>query len=204
MGVPYLLSGHEQCPDKHTPQTPEKDRARSWWMNSSHRGAPLLTISPGALGALRWTGWTGPVWISDICRPCIKSANRLIKHYPELLLKRAINKDIQTVTRLLIPEFDCYKVDPIIDMDLASVLHNAIDPLRSVLTTLIKNKIHAKVLLTYVRRSGASNAERTRYLKRHLPRGAEYVDSYNYVSGWSNEHHRFSKGSNMTIADIRT
>jgi hypothetical protein len=165
---------------------------------------PCLTISPGALSAFRWVGWTGDVWVCDICQPCIENARHMRRYYPEVKIKTPLHLDVRQAVRLLC----MYRIKPIVDMDLAFNLPKAMPILTDVLRTLVEFGVHTKVLLTYVNhRDGFgrhANARRIKYLEKHLPSGVKYAGSHNYASGWSNEHHSYSKGSAMSVADIRT
>lgn len=198
---------HTRCPDKHTPQTPNKDVARQWGLGSCDKDSELLTISPGAFGGLRWMNWEGPIWMCDICKPCVDNATKMRRYYDTLKIQKPLYLSIQDATRFLVGQ----ERTPIIDMDLAFTLPYAMPILTDVLRTLKENDVHTKVLLTYVNhRDGlgtgihADNTRRIKFLKSHLPKGVKLADIHTYASGWSNEHHSYSKGSAMAVADIRT
>ncbi len=199
------MFSHEVCPDKHTPQTPNKDRARRWGIGTSDREGAIITISPGALGALQWMNWRGPVLVCDICRPCIQAADRMSRYYD--LDISAYNVSVQRMAEMFCFTEKRPKLS-VVDVDLAFALPKALPILNSVLRTLIENKVHTRVLLTYVNhRDGFGrngNGSRASFLRNNIPLGAKHVDTFTYASGWSDEHHQYSKGSAMAVADIRT
>ena len=203
------MFNHAECPDKHTPQTPNKDEAREWWMDRCDSYGHLITVSPGAHGALRWKKWGGPILVCDICAACVEAARGWAKRtsaYTVLNIK-ALHADIQTATRLWCERHAKRKLSAV-DVDLAFNVINARPILNSVVSTLAEFGVHTKVLLTYVNhRDGfgyRADARRIKYLSEQLPAGVEYVQSHNYSSGWSDEHHNYSKGSAMSIAEFQT
>lgn len=175
-------------------------------MDQCDRKGAVITISPGALGALRWVGWKGSVHVCDICKACVDSAAGMRRYFPELKMGNPINASIQNMTALWCHVNGRAKLSAV-DVDLAFTLPNTRPILDNVLATLIRYKVSTKVLLTYVNhRDGlagnfhADNSRRIALLKSWLPRGVKYVGSHNYASGWSNEHHKYSKGSAMSVA----
>lgn len=197
------VNAHELCPDKHTPQTPNKDIAREWGIGSCNKDGAIITISPGALGALQWMKWGGRVFVCDICEPCVNNARRMSRYYRDLDII-AHHVSVQGMTRL----FCSVNKDKLscVDIDLAFSIQNSVPILRSVLNTLVSSGVSTTVLLTYVNyRDGMGrngDANRIALLKSVLPKKVKYVDSHNYASGWSDEHHSYSKGSAMSIARL--
>jgi hypothetical protein len=196
------ILNHNQCPDKHTPHTPGKDGARRWGL-AAHKDKDLLTVSPGSFGALQWMSWTGLIWMTDICKACVKNGDKLRKKYRELKIQKPLSLDIREAVHLLVSKGR----KPVIDIDLAFTLPNAIPILRDVLFTLRDYDVHTKVLLTYVNHRDGLGGEpnrRQRLLESVLPQGIQLAGIHNYSSSWSDEHHNSSKGSAMAVADIRT
>jgi hypothetical protein len=198
------MFNHDLCPDKHSPICPGKTRARQFTLGTSNKSAPILTISPGSYDGLQWVGWEGHIYTCDICYPCIKHANRMRRHYKDLQIMRAWHMNVQEATRLLV-RWERYSKELVLDMDLAFGVRKAAPILTDVATTLVKARIPTRLLLTYVNhRDGMNTDERLRVLTDALPEGAELAgDPFCYASVWSNEQHKYSKGSSMAVADIR-
>lgn len=204
------MFNHAECPDKHTPQTPNKDEAREWWMDRCDSSGHLITISPGALGALRWKKWRGPIVICDKCAACVEAANGWAKRASayKCLNILALHGDIQNATKAWCGLYAAKAKLSAVDVDLAFTVEPARPILHDVLGTLVEFGVHTKVLLTYVNHRDdfgrRGDARRIKYLADQLPKGVEYVQSHNYSSGWSDEHHNYSKGSAMSIAEFQT
>lgn len=197
-------NAHELCPDKHTPQTPNKDLARQWGIGSCNKRGAIITISPGALGALQWMKWGGPVLVCDICKACVNNAKRMSRYYKSLDIL-AYNKSVQDMTRMWVAAAPKQKLS-CVDVDLAFSIQKSIPILRPVLNTLVEARVNTTVLLTYVNyRDGMGrngDERRIAYLESSLPSKVKYVGSHNYASGWSDEHHSYSQGSAMSIAKL--
>lgn len=196
-----------RCSEKHTPLNPAKDRVRRNWIRKTPNGTLIMTISHGALGVLDIMGWSGPIRVVDVDPGVIESTEYMRQSdYRELNLLQPLHCTIQTAVK-----FQCRDNEPkvgAIDVDLADCIERCYPILKEVLDTLIKNKIHTRVMFTF--RNGRdcfgrnSIDRRLAWLKERLPKGADVAGHETYNSLRINSDASRSKGSPMCIVEIQT
>lgn len=190
------------CEMGHTPLSPGKERARSWWLNKNPSHRDIITISHGLLGALEILQWKGKVFIADRDPAVRNEARCLIKDYPDRRIQ-PIQVEVEDAVISYCNNHAGYGSLPIIDLDLTGLITSfelqAV--LKNVLNTLLARYSYnagIKVILTFRNgRDGMHEPARLSYLKGLLPQGVRYIDHITYESSSTGRYVERRKGSTM-------